>query len=153
MRAMLPYRARPVQDRTCPCYDFRPMNLLLATLPVAFGLVYATKIPLAIEMAKSPGGYDNKHPREQQAKLEGRGKRAAAAHANGFESFPPFAAGVLACHVTGASPTVAVGLAWTYVAARVLYPFFYLNNRDAIRSPVWFIGFACSAALLILPLL
>ncbi len=128
------------------------MNLLLASLPVAFGLVYATKIPLAIEMAKSPGGYDNKNPREQQARLEGRGKRAAAAHANGFESFPPFAAGVLACHVTGASPHVALGLACAYLVSRALYPFFYLNNKDAIRSPVWFVGFAASAALMILPL-
>ena len=129
------------------------MNLLLATLPVAFGLVYATKLPLAVEMAKAPGGYNNHDPRAQQASLEGRGRRAAAAHANGFEAFPPFAAGVLVCHATGAAPSIALALAVVHLVARAIYPLLYNLDRASLRSAIWFVGFLATAALLILPLL
>lgn len=129
------------------------MNVPLLCLPVAFGLVYASKIPLAMAMAKQPEGYDNKTPRDQQAKLEGWGRRAAAAHANGFESFAPFAAGVLATQVTGANPSWAAILAVTHVVARVIYPAMYIAGIDKARSAVWTVGFAASLGLMVLPLL
>lgn len=128
------------------------MNVPLVCLPIALALVYASKVPLALAMSRVSGGYDNKHPREQQAKLEGWGKRAAAAHANGFESFPAFAAGVLVAQVTGANPHWAAILAVTHVVARAIYPFLYLANIDKARSTVWGVGFACSMGLLLLPL-
>ena len=55
---------------------------------VAYLLIYLPKLPLSAAMAKQPGGYDNKDPRGQQAKLDGWGARARAAHYNGFEAFP-----------------------------------------------------------------
>lgn len=128
------------------------MNIPLLCLPIAFALVYAPKIPLSIAMARQPSGYDNKTPRDQQAKLEGWGRCAAAAHYNGFESFPPFAAGVLAVTVTGASPKWAAILALLHVVARAIYPVLYIANVDKARSATWGVGFAASFALLALPL-
>jgi uncharacterized MAPEG superfamily protein len=124
----------------------------LLCLPLALVLVYAPKIPLSIAMARQPEGYDNRTPRDQQARLTGWGRRAAAAHANGFESFPAFAAGVLASHVTGASPHWAAIFAVVYVVARAVYAVAYLANVHMLRSPVWTLSFASSIALMLLPI-
>ena len=124
----------------------------LICLPIAFALVFAPKIPLSMAMARQPEGYDNAHPRDQQAKLTGWGRRAAAAHTNGFESFPAFAAGVLASHVTGASPHWAAIFAIAYVIARALYAFAYVGGVALLRSAVWTVGFASSIALMVLPI-
>lgn len=128
------------------------MTVPLLCLPISLVLVYLSKLPLAVAMRRLPGGYDNKEPRAQAAKVEGWGRRAAAAHANGFENFPGFAAGVLVAHVTGADPKLATILAVTYVAARALYPVIYIANIHALRSMVWAVGFACTLGLMLLPL-
>lgn len=128
------------------------MNVALACLPIAFVLIYAPKLPLSAAMAKQPEGYNNKSPRDQQAKLTGPGRRAAAAHANGFESFAPFAAGVLSCEVTHARPQVAAVLALVHVVARAAYPIFYIKDLDKLRSLTWFVGFLATLGLLGLPL-
>jgi len=124
----------------------------LVCLPIGFALVYLPKLPLSLAMARQPEGYDNRSPRDQQARLTGWGRRAAAAHANGFESFPAFAAGVLATQVTGASPHWATILSIAYVVARTLYVGAYLADVAALRSAVWTAGFACSVALMVLPI-
>jgi uncharacterized MAPEG superfamily protein len=124
----------------------------LLCLPIGFALVYLPKIPLSMAMAKQPEGYDNKSPRDQQARLTGWGRRAAAAHANGFESFPAFAAGVLATQVTGANPHWASILAVTYVISRAIYVAVYLADVAPLRSAVWTLGFACSVGLMVLPI-
>ncbi|MBX3190833.1 MAG: MAPEG family protein [Labilithrix sp.] len=124
----------------------------LLCLPIAFALIYLPKIPLSMAMAREPEGYDNAHPRDQQAKLTGWGRRAAAAHANAFESFPPFAAGVLAVTVTGASPHWAAILSVAYVVSRALYAGAYIAGVSTVRSLIWTIGFASSLGLLVLPI-
>jgi uncharacterized MAPEG superfamily protein len=121
-------------------------------LPIGFALVYLPKIPLSMAMARQPEGYDNASPRDQQAKLTGWGRRAAAAHANGFESFPAFAAGVLATQVTGANPKWAAIFAVTYVVMRVLYTVAYLAGIAPLRSAIWTTGFAATVGLMILPI-
>ena len=125
----------------------------LICLPIGFALVWIPKIPLSMAMARQPEGYDNKNPRDQQARLTGWGRRAAAAHANGFESFPVFAAGVLATQVTGVSPQWAASLSIAYVIARVVYTFAYLADIAPLRSLVWSVGFACTIALMVLPII
>ena len=127
-------------------------TLSMICLPIGFALVYVPKIPLSMAMARQPEGYDNKSPRDQQARLTGWGRRAAAAHANGFESFPAFAAGVLASNVTGASPHWAAILAVTYVVARTLYAIAYVGDVALLRSLVWTVGFSCSIGLMVLPI-
>ena len=124
----------------------------LICLPIGFALVFAPKIPLSMAMAKQPEGYDNRTPRDQQARLSGWGRRAAAAHANGFESFPAFAAGVLASHVTGANPHWAAIFSVAYVIARTIYVFAYVGDIAPLRSLVWTVAFASSIALMVLPI-
>ena len=54
------------------------------------------------------GGYNNHNPRDQQADLEGWGKRALSAHLYGFEGFAPFAAAVFVAHLAGGSAGLVV---------------------------------------------
>jgi uncharacterized MAPEG superfamily protein len=129
------------------------VTIPLLCVPIAFFLVYLPKIAVSVAMAKRPEGYDNKSPREQQAKLEGWGARARNAHANGFEAFPAFAVGVLVSHAAGANPQWAAILAVTHLVTRTIYPVAYMANVAALRSSVWFIGFLASAGLMVLPLL
>ncbi|MCA9705420.1 MAG: MAPEG family protein [Myxococcales bacterium] len=118
---------------------------------IAYLLIYLPKLPLAVAMARQPGGYDNKHPRQQQAALVGFGARAAAAHANGFEAFPAFAAAVILAHLGGAEDYRTSVLCVAFVVARTLYVAAYLANQDYLRSAIWGIGFLCTLALFCLP--
>ena len=82
------------------CFSImEPLTILIYCLIAAALLPYAAKIPVAFAMANI-GGYDNQHPRSQQAKLEGFGARAFAAHQNAFESLLIFA---IACLLAIAS--------------------------------------------------
>lgn len=124
----------------------------LVCLPIALALVYVPKIPLSLAMAREGKGYDNRTPRDQQARLVGWGKRALAAHQNGFESFPAFAAGVLATLVTGADPHLASAFSITYVVARALYAVFYIADIATLRSVVWIVGLLATVGLLTIPI-
>ena len=55
------------------------MSTVLWCLFIAGLLHVVSKAPLAVAQSQSPGGYDNHNPRDQQAALEGWGKRALAA--------------------------------------------------------------------------
>jgi uncharacterized MAPEG superfamily protein len=109
---------------------------------LVFLITYLCKIPVGYAQHRL-GGYNNKYARDQQAKLTGWGRRALAAHLNGFEAFPAFAAAVIIAHLKGADPAMSARLAVTFVIARVLYTIFYLANLDKLRSLVWFAGIAC----------
>lgn len=125
------------------------MKHLVLVYPIlALALVYLPKYVAFIPLLKM--GYDNRHPREQQQKLEGWGKRAIAAHQNGFESFPAFAAAILMAYVTQVNETHVHALGITHVIARTLYVFFYLGNVHVMRSIVWTIGLFCSVGLMVL---
>ena len=128
------------------------MTLPLGCIGIAFLLVYLPKLVSTAAMAKMPGGYDNREPRSQQAKLAGWGARAHAAHLNGFEAFAPFAAAVLVAVTAHADPKWTNILALTHVGARFAYPFIYIANVHVLRSTVWTVGFAATLALFALPL-
>jgi uncharacterized MAPEG superfamily protein len=119
---------------------------------LAFVLNLVSKGPVAVAMRRRPGGYDNRHPRDQQAALEGWGRRAVAAHLNGFEAFPAFAAAVLVAALAGADPTWSVRLAVVYVAARALYLPLYILDFATLRSAVWSVGFGATVGLFLLPM-
>ena len=129
-----------------------PLTPALLCLPAAFVLVYAPKVPLSVAMAKQPEGYDNRDPREQQARLPPSGKRAHAAHLNAFEDFAPFAAAVLTATICGAPAGLTNLLAVVHVGARVVYPFLYIRGIDKLRSLVWFVGWATTLLLFLAPL-
>ncbi|MFO0667105.1 MAG: MAPEG family protein [Polyangiaceae bacterium] len=124
---------------------------ILATVPISLLWVYLTKSLAIRGIIKQTGKYDNDNPRDQQAALEGPAKRAIAAHYNGFEAFPGFAIGVVLAKVTGTRPDIAMILAWVHVAARIVYPFLYINQISSLRSTVWAVGFLATMGLLCLP--
>lgn len=126
------------------------MNIL-ATIPIAYATIYLTKALAIGGIVKQKGKYDNDNPRDQQAALEGPAKRAISAHYNGFEAFPAFAIGVVLAKVTGVRPDIAMILAWVHVAARIVYPFLYINQISTLRSSIWAVGFLASVGLLCLP--
>jgi len=129
------------------------MNTPFFCVFLAFLLNMVSKGPVALAMTRQNKGYDNKHPRDQQAELMGWGRRALAAHLNGFEAFPAFAAAVLVAFLADADPVWSARLAVTFVVARVLYLPLYISNLDLFRSTVWGIGLIATAGLFVLPLL
>ncbi|MFO7764397.1 MAG: MAPEG family protein [Wenzhouxiangellaceae bacterium] len=125
--------------------------MFIAMLCLIFSalMVLLTKVPVAMAMA-GDGGYDNRHPRAQQARLTGFGARALAAHQNMLEAFPIFAAGLLLALWAEADPFWTTVLALAFVAARVVYTLLYLGDYPALRSMVWGVGFFASLGLMIL---
>ena len=119
------------------------MTILLSCLLIAMLLPYLAKMPVAFAMAKQ-GGYDNNHPRAQQAELDGFGARALAAHQNAFESLLIFGLAVLAVIATNNVSDAVITMAIIHVIARVIYHILYLANYSSLRSLVWFVAFGCS---------
>jgi uncharacterized MAPEG superfamily protein len=125
------------------------MNIPFLCVGIAFLMLYLTKIPVAIAMRRE-SRYDNRNPRDQQARLQGWGRRALAAHQNSFEAFAPFAAAVLIAHASGADPAWSSRLALGFIAARTLYVVLYISDLPSLRSMVWGVGALCSGSLFIL---
>lgn len=119
---------------------------------LAYLLIYAPRLVVAAAQARQPEGFDNQHPRDQQSRLQGWGRRANAAHANAFEAFAPFAAAVALAHLAHADPTWTSRLAVTFVAARTLYPALYIGNLSSLRTLVWGVGALATGVLFILAL-
>ncbi len=118
---------------------------------LALCLIYAPRVVVAREQAKMPEGYDNANPREQQSRLTAVGKRANAAHHNGFEAFAPFAAGILACRVAQVDLIATVILGGVFVISRAVYVWLYVTDRPTARSTVWTLGFLSTCVLLLYP--
>jgi uncharacterized MAPEG superfamily protein len=118
----------------------------------AAGLLHiVSRFPMSVAQSREGGGYDNRSPREQQARLTGWGRRARAVHENQIESFPLFAAGVLVALTAAPRSSTVDALALTYIAARVAFGFFYLADIAALRSLAWTVGYGVSLALLASP--
>ena len=124
---------------------------ILGTIPAAFGLVFVPRILVVVALRQSKN-FDNNHPRDAVKQLEGWGRRAQAAQENSFEAFPAFAVGVLASALTGARPDVALILCIVHLIARVLYVACYVADVAPVRTLVWVVGTACTAGLMLLPL-
>lgn len=118
------------------------MTTVLVCLVIAMFLPIVAKAPVAWAMNKE-GGYDNAHPRTQQATLTGLGARALAAHQNAFEALifftPAVAIAVMTNQVSSNVEWAAIG----FVAMRVLYNILYLINQHTLRSVSWGIGMVC----------
>lgn len=127
------------------------MSIELWCLFIAGLLHVVSKMPLIQAQIKNGKGYDNNNPREQQASLEGWGKRALAAHQNQIESFPLFAAGVLVAVATGVTSSFVAYLALLFVFSRFVYLYLYIKDIATLRTLVWTIGYGSSMALLCSP--
>jgi uncharacterized MAPEG superfamily protein len=75
------------------------------------------------------------------------GWRANAAQANSFEALPLFVAAVLAAHQLGADPAWRDGLAWLFVALRIVYIGLYLADKASARSAVWALALLVNLAI------
>jgi len=124
------------------------MHTLILCLFIACIIPYISKIPLAIAMSNQPGGYDNNHPRAQQASLTGFGARANAGHQNSFESLIIFSAAILTALATQHTSNTIQWLAIFYLVVRFIYHIFYLLNWATLRSITW--GFSLVASLSII---
>ncbi len=122
---------------------------------IAFVLLWAARIPVFVALKRAggkakAGGYDNKHPHRQMAKLaktDAFGARAVGAQRGLGEAFAPFAAGVVIAHLAGADPRRAAVLSIAFVVSEVVYVVAYLANADYLRSFVWLIGFLATIGL------
>lgn len=129
------------------------MTIPFYCLIAAAFLIYLPKLIAIRDIAKQHGRYDNRLPRAQQAKTEGRAARLLAAHYNGFEGFGVFAASVFVAHLGQASATVAAGLASAYVALRVLYVLLYVADIHLARSTVWTLMMLVCTGLFLAPVI
>ncbi len=143
-------------------------NLPLVNLPL-YGIAAAALliyVPFGVAVyarLQGPEGYDYSAPRTMLDKLPAYGQRASWAHQNGFESFILFAPAALMAYITGPHLNqVYLGLlgaewvAWAsliHVAARLVYPIFYIANLPPVRSLAWAIGQLCTAILILVSLL
>ncbi|MFT5722622.1 MAG: putative MAPEG superfamily protein [Motiliproteus sp.] len=123
------------------------MLTLTWCLFIAALLPFIAKIPLVLAMNKA-GGYDNNHPREQQASLKGFGARALAAHQNSFESLIIFSAAVLLAVATNTTGETIQLLAMVHIGARVIYNILYLINIGVLRSCFWAVAIGCSFSII-----
>jgi uncharacterized MAPEG superfamily protein len=123
------------------------MTTLVICLFIAVLFSFLSKLPVGYAMKKT-GHYDNNHPRDQQAKLQGFGARAVAAHQNSFESLIIFSTAVLTALVTQHTSFTIQILALVYIVSRVIYHVLYLLNWASLRSLVWFVGFISCLSIL-----
>lgn len=126
------------------------MTTLIVCLLIAIILPYLAKLPVGYAMQKAKGGYDNNHPREQQASLTGFGARAVAAHQNCFESLAVFSTAALTALATNHVSLSIQMLAVIYIISRFIYIILYLMNLAALRSTIWFIGIICCLSMMFL---
>jgi uncharacterized MAPEG superfamily protein len=102
-------------------------------------------------IAKARGNrYNNRAPREWQARLEGMPARAHAAHLNAFEAFPLFAAAVIIAHLRQVPQDRLDTLALAFVVLRLAYGFIYMAGYPRIRSLVWAFAFLSVIGLFVL---
>lgn len=109
-----------------------PPGWLLVSVVLGATLVY---LPFfVVGYARFRAGYDMAAPRAMFDKLPPYAQRATWAHQNGFESFALFGPAALMAYVTGQDSQIALGAAAAYLAARTLYPLFYIFNIPLLRS-------------------
>jgi uncharacterized MAPEG superfamily protein len=125
------------------------MTILITCALIAVLMPYFARIPAMIAMNKL-GGYDNKHPRQQQTQLTGLGARALAAHQNCFESLAVFAVTLVVVIGTNNINAVTEALAMTHIIARILFCVFYYLNLDIIRSIMWLVGMGSAIGMITL---
>ena len=117
-----------------------------------FVLIYLPRFATLKGTLRQEGHIELGYPRIQQARLEGLGARAQAAHLNTVEAFAPFAAAVWVAHHYGVDAGLRDLLAVTFVAARVLFILAYLADLNPWRTVIWSVGHLFIALLFLSPL-
>ncbi|MCZ0734931.1 MAPEG family protein [Phreatobacter sp. AB_2022a] len=122
-------------------------------MPFAYWCVLvAALLPLAVvAYAKAGPEGDNHHPRAGLDRLPPARQRAYAAHQNGYENFPFFAAAVIIAVTSGASQPALNALAAAYVLLRVLHAALYIGDVATARSFAYLAGLVVNIAIFVLP--
>ncbi|MEZ7978817.1 MAG: MAPEG family protein [Myxococcota bacterium] len=95
------------------------------------------------------GSADNKHPRSQAAKLEGRGARVYAAQENAWEAAIMFSVAVITTHLAGLDPASAAPFAIGFVVLRIVHAVTYIADQDKLRSVSFILGLVCMITLFV----
>jgi uncharacterized MAPEG superfamily protein len=113
-------------------------------------LVAALMPYVATYIAKAGGErFSNRNPRAWLERQQGFRARANAAQANGFESFPFFAAAVIVAHLTHAPQDRIDALAVLFILARAAFLVCYLADWHWARSIVWTMGMVATITLFV----
>lgn len=124
------------------------MNLAIAYWCV---LIAALLPYIWVAIAKGSGErYDNRDPRAWIARQTNpRVQRANAAQLNSYESFAPFAAGVVLAQLAGVAADRIALLAVLFVVFRIVHGLVYIAGwKHTLRSLVWTAAFVCVVLLL-----
>ena len=90
---------------------------------------------------------NNNAPRDPIRHLQGRAKNAYGVEQNSYESFPPFAIAVIVAHLTGGTQLTIDILAGLYIASRLMYGVFYLQEKGTLRSSTFMVGLIATISL------
>jgi uncharacterized MAPEG superfamily protein len=121
-------------------------TLLLGAIAVEAFLVYLPFV--AVALARVTNDYDISAPRAMIDKLPDWAKRANWAHQNAWEAFAIFTAAALVAYVSGLDNETARLQVMAHVAARVLFPVFYIANIPLLRSLMFAVGSVCAFSLM-----
>ncbi|MGQ7248029.1 MAPEG family protein [Halomonas sp. V046] len=91
---------------------------------------------------------DNRHPREQQARLEGAGARIHAAQINAWEALAVYVSTCFIAFAAGTDMATLTAPALTFVGARLLHPVCYALNLHWLRSLVFAVGMGACLAII-----
>ena len=120
------------------------------------GLIFSAIMPIICSWISGgyryhtlEGGVDNKHPRQQNALLDGAGARAVAAQKNAWEAFVVYLAAVLAIVLSGSDVELFTTAIIVFMVSRVLHALCYVVNLDILRSIAFFGSYGSCMYILI----
>ena len=113
------------------------LKLLAAAIVIGFvQLMWAAGAARAQQDMKWAAG-----PRDTPMPIKGVAARLERAFWNFMETFPFFAAAVLACAAAGQlGTTLTIWGAWLYVGARAIYVPLYATGIRGVRTLAWFVA-------------
>ena len=117
-----------------------------------FGAVVLYLLTIGWTKARAVRQYDNARPRDPAFYAEPVRARGLAAHQNGLEAFPIFAAAVLLAEFRDAPQHWIDALAVTYLVLRVGYVIAYIADRPTLRSLLWAGALLANLAIFFSPL-
>jgi uncharacterized MAPEG superfamily protein len=118
-----------------------------------FGALFLTIATIGWAKTVGRTAYDNARPRDSAFYADPLRARLLAAHQNGYEAFPFFAAAVLLAEFRAAPQPTIDGLAIAFLALRVGYVIAYATGRATPRSLLWTAAFLINVAIFFLPAL
>ncbi|MBR9880841.1 MAG: MAPEG family protein [Gammaproteobacteria bacterium] len=125
------------------------MSIFLVTLFVASLLPILLAWIGAAWRVRQFGHLDNRHPRAQQARLEGVGARLQAAQSNAWEALIVYATTAVVAIGAGVELESLDVPALVFLTSRLLHPLAYALNWQWTRSLVFAIGMLACLTIMI----